>query len=353
MKQSRGFTLVELLVVIAIIGILVALLLPAVQAAREAARRTQCKNQLKQIGLAAANHEITHGYLPSGGWGWGWGGDPDRGYGKDQPGSWAYSSLEFIEEGAVRKIGSDGQPDVITRDQKGQATLRSQTPIMAFVCPSRTGSVLFPFDLRSNPPPINLNVPAVAARLDYAANGGSQPPADLATMGPNSLAAAASGVFQTRDFMMFNQPQARRPNGVVAAGSAVKLATITDGTSKTLFAGEKWVPANDYDTGHDMGNDQTWEFGFDGDNIRYTWWSPLADGDNVQGVQQLPLSPLGVARAPATNSAALVQFQSFGSPHPGGLQIALCDGSVSTIAFDIDRLVFSALGSRDGGETAP
>ena len=87
-RRQAGFTLVELLVVIAIIGILIALLLPAVQAAREAARSLECRNHLRQLAVAALNHEQAHGHYPTGGWGFYWIGDPDRGFAEDQPGGW-------------------------------------------------------------------------------------------------------------------------------------------------------------------------------------------------------------------------------------------------------------------------
>src|ERR1700759_644097 len=103
--MPRAFTLVELLVVIAIIGVLVALLLPAIQSARESARRSQCANNLKQIGLACLSHVDTQKYFPTGGWGFDWTADPNRGYGPDQPGSWIYNILDFVEEANVRNLG--------------------------------------------------------------------------------------------------------------------------------------------------------------------------------------------------------------------------------------------------------
>ena len=172
-KEKSGFTLVELLVVIAIIGILIAMLLPAVQAAREAARRMQCSNHLKQIGVAFHNHATAHGHFPSGGWAWNWVGDPDLGFGKDQPGGWIYNILSYIEQDELRNRGKGlAQTDDAKRTALGELT---QTPIVTMHCPSRRSVKLYPalrleFVANANPP--SSSGPQGVAKTDYAANVG-------------------------------------------------------------------------------------------------------------------------------------------------------------------------------------
>src|SRR5829696_8419517 len=139
-----GFTLVELLVVIAIIGTLVALLLPAVQAAREAARRTQCVNNLKNLAQAALNHHDVSKHFPTGGWGWWWVGDPDRGFGKRQPGGWLFNLMPYTEESAAYELAADGQPNVITPQQSAAIRLIVVKPLPLIGCPSRRAGLTFP-----------------------------------------------------------------------------------------------------------------------------------------------------------------------------------------------------------------
>jgi prepilin-type N-terminal cleavage/methylation domain-containing protein len=106
LRKAAGFTLVELLVVVAIVAVLIGLLLPAIQKIREAAHRVQCRNNLKQIGLAALNHESVYGRLPGGGWTGRWLGEPDRGTGRPQPGGWIYQLLRFIEQDNLAAWGA-------------------------------------------------------------------------------------------------------------------------------------------------------------------------------------------------------------------------------------------------------
>ncbi|CAN0356720.1 unnamed protein product, partial [Ectocarpus sp. 4 AP-2014] len=234
------FTLVELLVVIAIIGILVALLLPAVQAAREAARRTQCKNQLKQMSLGALNHESTLGFMPSGGWGWRWAGDPDKGYGKTQPGGWYYHMLAFVEEQGLRDLGSDGDPDNVTTAQREGVLEAVQSSVSWFICPSRRGGGTYPWGHNSTPIPLSTR-PSIVGRNDYAGNAGFITVTDQWTNGGPGAAATPESHDYGHGELDRKVNGRFAGNGVVHAYSEVPIAKIADGTSHTFFAGEKYV----------------------------------------------------------------------------------------------------------------
>src|SRR5688572_17224372 len=149
----RAFTLVELLVVIAIIGILIALLLPAIQAARESARRSQCSNNLKQMGLAIQLHHDTKGTFPTG-----------RNGTKQMSLSWAYFLLPHMEENAIH----DAYDEMERVDHPNNATTM-RTPIDVYACPSRRHAAADRnFDNDDDPP----QVVAAASLGDYAANAG-------------------------------------------------------------------------------------------------------------------------------------------------------------------------------------
>ena len=170
---KSAFTLVELLVVITIIGILIALLLPAVQAAREAARQTQCRNNLKQLALGCLNHEQAIGRFPTNGWGFAWTGDADRGTDWRQPGGWIYNVLPYIEQQPLHDMGV-GLPWNDTN--KMQPNLqRLATPLSVYTCPSRRAAAVWPWEQATGEKiaqVVNAGTPILAARSDYAANGG-------------------------------------------------------------------------------------------------------------------------------------------------------------------------------------
>jgi prepilin-type N-terminal cleavage/methylation domain-containing protein len=346
MKRCRGaFTLVELLVVIAIIGVLVALLLPAIQAAREAARRSQCKNHLKQLALAALNHHDTHKFFPSGGWGWEYVGDKDRGFGRNQPGGWVYSILPYVELTNGYNLPSDGQPDVVTRQQREGAKVLIQQPISIVNCPSRRTLQLYPNDLGARSP-INHSFPEMGGKLDYAANAGDQNSA-ACTSGPtwdnrNNLSFFCTGDSIGQDVhasnvQVFGGAPLRSAlsglpefTGVSFERSEVNIRHIPDGTSNTYLVGEKYLNPVNYETGLDAADNETWCTGFNNDNFRSVFEPPLADG---------------TGNPPA-------QVNRFGSAHAAGFQMALCDGSVTFISYDIDLAAFQAGGNRADGRIA-
>jgi prepilin-type N-terminal cleavage/methylation domain-containing protein/prepilin-type processing-associated H-X9-DG protein len=347
--RHPAFTLVELLVVIAIIGILVALLLPAIQAAREAARRSQCKNNLKQLALGCLNHVDTQKFLPTGGWGWYWVGDPDRGYGKDQPGGWMYNILTYIEEGNLHDSGKDGDPNVATGPQRQAAQKLISTPVAMINCPSRRQAIGYPYLNPNGSGIFNSLVPTVAGRLDYAANSGTVwveptfgdptifPPNYQALVGnPPSFTTWWSDNVKKRE----QSTGVREFTGISYQRSEVSLRQITDGTSKTYLIGEKALRTGFYDTGTDNGDNETWCTGFNNDCFRKTANGPPNALTALPPLQDAP------------NLDQNVEVLSFGSVHSGGMNMAFCDGSVHTISYDIDWQVHRDLGDRaDGNAT--
>ena len=242
-RRDRAFTLVELLVVISIIAILIALLLPAVNAAREAARRMQCVNHLKQIALACIGHETSHGFFPSGGWSKEWTADPNRGVGKEQPGSWQYSTLPFLEEQAVYQMGRG-----LTAAEFDRASLKMHsTPISVFHCPSRRSAQAYPsrWVAAYNSPAANLKF---VAKSDYAANGGD---GVVSSGDPPRMRVPRS--YREADHPRFRWTDTKDPDtiqyhtGIMYYRSEVALKHIKDGTSKTYLAGEKYLNVRAYD----------------------------------------------------------------------------------------------------------
>ena len=305
--RRHGFTLVELLVVITIIGILIALLLPAVQAAREAARRMQCSNNLKQLSLGCLTHEQSHGFFPSGGGGNTGAGDPDLGFGKTQTGGWLFSVLPYIEQKSLHDLGA-GQNFTAKKTAFAQ---REQTPLATMSCPSQRPPAVRAFNAANQPS--NVDTLTVAAKGDYAANGGDDG-GIYWCIGPGWPC-----------------------TGICFYKSEIKAADVSDGLSCTFLLGEKylnpdWYEARPPTMAQDGGDDNSMYFGDALDSIRLT------------------NNPLNVPRQDQAGYPG--DAVSFGSPHVGSQNMALCDGSVTAISYTIDMAIYANLGNRTKSRAA-
>ncbi|MEP3478707.1 MAG: DUF1559 domain-containing protein [Fuerstiella sp.] len=279
-SRSRGFTLIELLVVIAIIAILVALLLPAVQQAREAARRTQCKNNLKQIGLALHNyHDVNLTFPP------GFVVTPAADDPNDNHWTWNAMILPYIEQGALFNtlaVGTQTPSQALTNNLGAL-----QTPQTAFRCPSATGP-----DINSNGNRTLQDVDGTAREVALSNYIGANGSSELAPVQP-----IADGLFYSN--------------------SKTRIRDVTDGTSNTICVGERASVLR-------------------GVNLRaatmFMQNGAAGNADNLGIVYAAGSGRRLINDVSATNTR-----RGFSSNHTGGAQFLLTDGSVRFISENIDH----------------
>lgn len=355
-RTSRsGFTLVELLVVIAIIGILVGLLLPAVQQIREAARRTACSNNLKQLGLAMHNFAgARKEQLPMLG-------EAEEGghwtafiapYLEQQPlfDALTFGSTDFAR-GVATVNASLSDPDPITRQIAACETLMTM-----FRCPS-TVSADFVFDASTWIPPwfVARRVPCNYLGVVTGIQPVDWKPASGygTTVRPTWSGNPTRGHWEL-DGVMITREQIR--NRIAEGGmGGTRFADIADGLSNTLMLGEaepdpELPSIASVRESPNTGRKDHWAIGGDDfDNWEGTDWSEMGGSTAVQINYRKPL----VRPSPVAFDSSLewgAYEVSFGSNHPGGAQFCNADGSVRFIAQTIDAVIYSGLGTRDGGE---
>ncbi len=298
--RSKGFTLVELLVVIAIIGILVGLLLPAVQAAREAARRTQCSNNLKQIGLATHNFESTFRFLPP----------AFIGDNSDTLNSWATWPALLLPQ-----IEASNQYNLIDLHYRvaDQPAAAYQTQNPNYLCPSRPPAVLSIGDFAT----------PGGALTDYAASFGT------AALYVNSIGAIIPAVPEQITTDSNGKPYLAKWK------AQIRFASITDGTSNTTIFGEKHIRPNSL-----RGKNEDRSAFSAVRNTHRRMMGRYVSGSTTE------LRPL----LPPTAQAPALANSSFGSAHTGICQFALGDGSVRALSTTTDLDVLTAYVTRGGGE---
>jgi type II secretory pathway pseudopilin PulG len=330
--------------VIAIIGILIALLLPAVQAAREAARKMNCSNNLKQIGMAAQSHVSAIKYLPTGGWSCIWLGNPDWGFGRGQSGGWMFNILPFMEQKQTYKLQSEQTGSA----RQAAALTMIQTPIATFNCPTRRPMMLLPYPTSgggisafyiADGLSISDTTIGKAVRSDYAANGGTihfDPNTSSPSFSAHTRADAITNLASIYAAFISTPPSIPPPTGVIFCGSVIRPVDIRDGTAHTMMVGEKYINRDAILTGTDGGDNECL---YIGDNPDITRWT-----GNLDPNYTAPLLP------PQCDTRGYGNVELFGSSHPTSINCVMCDGSVHSVAYDVDSTMFSYLGSRNDGK---
>ncbi|QDT66990.1 DUF1559 domain-containing protein [Calycomorphotria hydatis] len=318
----RGFTLIELLVVIAIIAVLIALLLPAVQQAREAARRSQCKNNLKQIGIALHNYHDTHRAFPPGSIGWSFTASSTDGDGSSGPGNAPQMNtmgplvmiLPFIEQAAIyeRLDFEESYQNPVNRGFAAEV-------ITTYLCPSYAGPrIIQEHGYRYSP-----NTSTDKAITNYLGVAGYKTSgADADIRSESSLPSTQLGIFY--------------PN------SDTRIRDITDGTSNTFIYGE-FRPSIMSDIG--------WENSQGPGGCYDNRCSPWIRGITLEGSGATKVMRYGpnqlFAQSTYANDWTVLPFSS---EHTGGVQMLHADGSIIFVSDNIDITLWQSLGSKSGGE---
>jgi prepilin-type N-terminal cleavage/methylation domain-containing protein/prepilin-type processing-associated H-X9-DG protein len=315
--RRRAFTLIELLVVIAIIAILIGLLVPAVQKVRDAAARTQCFNNLKQIGLALHNYHDTHKKFP-----------PGHIELKDAKGNFQYYTgmfieiLPYIEQGPLYKQYLDFP--VPNQDRSNQAFCTTAVPV--YTCPS---------DLRAG---------LILAPETIAPDGGGQPTPPLLYMA--SSYRGMSGIGDTKTVWTYagfwNEVQTAQKAHPAGRGAfhgdgysglqAERMASFTDGTSNTIVVGERHTKTH-------FTRGPFWADTFNLYSLGASWpfsQSMIPDYDQCAAMINSNYCKYG-----------------WGSLHAGGIPFLWGDGSVRMVRDGIDMNVFMALSTVAGDEVVP
>ena len=299
-ERRRGFTLIELLVVIAIIAVLIALLLPAVQAAREAARRAQCVNNMKQIALACHNYEQINLSFPTQ-----VGGIPKWFVNSDYRTGWMVQILPQMEQSALFNAYNFAG-DRAEYSFNNQTVI--QTPLAAVNCPSYAGPMLQQGQADWNgyagteqAAMAQWNIAGTCYKGNLGDNttgpfpGSTNAYGDLGGNGPT-----ATGIFWRAQML-------------------VTIASVTDGTSNTMIAGEALPNACN--------------------------WNAWSESNSSVATTSIPINQR--TNLDRKNPGYCYGFRS---QHPGGMNVGMCDGSVKFLKNSINQLTYRALSTRAGGE---
>lgn len=328
--RQSGFTLIELLVVIAIIAILIALLLPAVQQAREAARRSQCKNNMKQIGLALHNYHDVFNKFPIG----------SRAP-NDGPHNWRFSLLPYLEQANIYELTKNQPGSDVDFWEGGGGTYNGDTlhfkdkvitPI--YMCPSSADNpITYANGFASNPGQGSQSI-------QYVGIMGAYPdPANPTPTGRSNVSYYTSGLSYATN------------TGCLLINECRAMRDITDGSSNTIIVGEQSrnsdsspvLKRSDYTSG--------WA-GTSTSGTVAEWIAADGSGSHKfgTGVTAVYHSP----NPTSTGSEANAQWDwntPLSSYHTGGVHVLLADGSTRFLGDNTNLVLIQRLCVRDDGQT--